>query len=128
MHSALLASSSPDLAAENPEIHVDDLSIGIAADALLACHARNADSKMLLAMCERLLTVTEGLMLERERKMMASGDPNLAIQVRRHGDVLLILSQQVRALRRGAATLNTPFIHFVTSLAGRFRPDRSEAA
>jgi len=82
----------------------------------------------MLAMCERLLTVTERLLLEREHRMMAAGDPNLAAHVRRHADVLFVLGQQVRASRRGAAPLSQPFIQFVSSLAERFRTPRNEAA
>ena len=128
MHSVLSASPVTDLHAESPEFHEDDLSIGIAADALLACHARGADATTMLAMCERLFAITERRMLLRENRMMASGDPNLAAQVRRHGDVLFVLGQQVRVLRRTGAPLPATFIQFVSSLAERFRVPRTEAA
>jgi hypothetical protein len=128
MQSVFHASSAPDLPSESPELVDDDLSIGIAAEAVLACHARGADGQTILATCERLLNVTERLMLEREHRMMADGDPNLAVQVRRHGDVLFALGQQVRASRRGAAPLPRPFVLFVNSLAERFRAPRNEAA
>lgn len=91
------------------------------ANALLACHARGADDHTMLTMCERLLTVTERELLERERKMMASGDPDLATHVRRHGDVLIVLGRQVRDSRRRAAPLPPTFIRFVGSLVERMR-------
>jgi hypothetical protein len=128
MHSAVTVTSVSDLAPESPAFLDDEMSIAVAAEALLACHARNVDSATLLAMSERLLTVTERLMLERERQMMADGDDNLAAQVRRHGDVLFMLGQQVRALRRGKTPLPVPFLQFVRSLAERFRAPRREAA
>jgi hypothetical protein len=128
MPSAFPASSASDHPLENSQYLDDELSIGIAAEALLACHARGADRQTLLAMCERLLTVTERVMLERENRMMAAGDDNLAAQVRRHGDVLFALGQQVRSMRRGAVGLPTPFVQFVTSLVARFSAPRIEAA
>jgi hypothetical protein len=91
------------------------------ANALLACHARGADRHTMATMCERLLTVTEHELLERERKMMASGDPDLATHVRRHGDVLLILSRQVRDCRRLSAPPSRTFISFVGTLVERMR-------
>jgi hypothetical protein len=128
MHSVFQTAPASDLHPESPQLADDDLSIGIAAEALLACHARGADGQTMLAMCERLLTVTERLMLERENRMMADGDPNLAVQVRRHGDVLFVLGQQVRAARRGTGSLPKPFVQFVSSLVERFRAGRHEAA
>jgi hypothetical protein len=128
MHSVLQSSLAPDIHNERPAFGDDELSIGIAADALLACHARGADGHTMLAMCERLLTVTERTMLERETRMMATGDENLAAQVRRHGDVLFVLGQQVKASRRTAAPLPRTFVQFVNLLAERFRAPRIEAA
>jgi hypothetical protein len=128
MHPDIRPSTAPDLPPESSEFLDDEQSIGIAAEALLACHARGADGQTLLSVCERLMSVTERVMLEREERMRATGDPNLAAQVRRHGDVLFALSQQVRASRRGAAPLPKPFIQFVQSMAERCRAPRIEAA
>lgn len=128
MSSAFFASSATDLPLESPQYLDDDLSIGLAAEALLACHARGADRQTLLSMCERLLDVTERVMLERENRMMAAGDENLAAQVRRNADVLFVLGQQVRALRRGGVGIPATFVQFVTTLAARFSPARHEAA
>jgi hypothetical protein len=105
----------------------EDLSLFTVANALLACHARGADSRTMLTMCERLLTVTEHELLARERKMMASGDPHLAAHVRRHGDVLLVLTHQVRDCRRTGAPLSKGFISFVGALVGRMRAMSAEA-
>ncbi len=91
------------------------------ANALLACHVRGADRQTMLTMCERLLTVTEHELLERERKMMASGDPELATHVRRHGDLLHVLVRQLRDSRRNPAPLPKNFIHFVSSMVERLR-------
>jgi hypothetical protein len=99
----------------------DDLDLFSVANALLACHARGADRHTMLTMCERLLTVAEQELLERERKMMASGDPDLALHVRRHGDVLLVLSRQVRDCRRTSAPPSRTFISFVSVLVERMR-------
>ena len=106
----------------------EDLSIVTVANALLACHARGADDQTMCTMCERLLTVTERELLERERRMMAIGDPDLAMHVRRHGDVLLVLARQVRDSRRRAAPLSTTFIRFVGSMLERTRASSSAAA
>ncbi len=94
--------------------------VGVAS-ALLACHARGADRHTMLTMCERLLSVTEHDLLERERKMMASGDPDLATHVRRHGDLLHVLGRQLRDSRRNTAPLPNNFIHFVSSMVERLR-------
>jgi hypothetical protein len=75
----------------------------------------------MLAMCERLLSVTERELLERERRMMAAGDPNLATHVRRHGDVLIVLIRQVRDSRRHATPVPATFIRFVGTLLERMR-------
>jgi hypothetical protein len=99
----------------------EDVSMVAVGNALLAGHARGADDQTMLTMCERLLTVTERELLERERKMMASGDPDLATHVRRHGDVLLVLTKQVRDCRRRATPLPATFIRFVGSLVERMR-------
>lgn len=99
----------------------EDLSVAAVATALLACHARGADDQTMLTMCERLLTVTERELLERERRMMVSGDPDLATHVRRHGDVLIVLGRQVRDSRRHAAPIPATFIRFVGSLLERVR-------
>lgn len=99
----------------------DELNLLTAANALLACHARGADRQTMLMMCERLLTVAERELLERERKMMASGDPDLAMHVRRHGDVLLVLSRQVRDCRRTSTPPSRTFINFVSALVERMR-------
>jgi len=100
----------------------EDHNLFSAANALLACHERNADRHTMLIMCERLHAVAEHELLERERKMMASGDPELATQVRRHGDVLLVLSRQVRDCRRTSTPPSRTFINFVTALVERMRP------
>lgn len=100
----------------------EDLSLFNVANALLACHARGADRQTMATMCERLLSVAEHELLERERKMMASGDPDLATHVRRHGDVLFILSRQVRDCRRTSAAPSRTFINFVGTLVDRMRP------
>lgn len=92
-----------------------------AANALLACHERNADRHTMLIMCERLHAVAEHELLERERKMMASGDPELATHVRRHGDVLLLLSRQVRDCRRASSLPSRSFISFVNTMVERMR-------
>src|SRR4051812_48301703 len=81
----------------------EDLSLVSVSNALMACYARGADSKTMLTMCERLLSVAEHELLERERKMMASGDPALATHVRRHGDLPHVLGRQVRDSRRSPA-------------------------
>lgn len=99
----------------------DDLNLLTAANALLACHARGADRQTMLLMCERLFTVAERELLERERKMMASGDPDLAMHVRRHGDLLLVLSRQVRDCRRTSMPPSRTFINFVSTLVERMR-------
>lgn len=99
----------------------DDLSLFSVANALLACHARGADNQTMLTMCERLLTVAERELLERERKMMASGDPELATHVRRHGDLLHVLGRQVRDCRRTASPPSGNFIGFVSTIVDRIR-------
>ena len=106
----------------------ENLSMATVANALIACHARGADDRTMLAMCERLLTVTERELLERERRMMASGDPDLATHVRRHADVLLVLGRQVRDSRRTPAPVPMGFIRFVGSMLERMRTVTSEAA
>jgi hypothetical protein len=106
----------------------EDLSFYSVANALLACHARGADSQTMLTMCERLLNVAEHELLERERKMMASGDPDLATHVRRHGDVLLLLGRQVRDCRRTLAPPSRSFINFVGTMVDRMRAATHEAA
>src|SRR3954468_3952020 len=105
MTSAALSLSYVHAAA--PQAPDEDLGMVGVANALLACHARGSDVQTMLTMCERLLSVTERELLERERRMMADGDPELASQVRRHGDVLLILGRQVRDSRRSAAPIST---------------------
>jgi len=120
MTSAALPFSYPP--ALTDDVLDDDLNLLTAANALLACHARGADRQTMLMMCERLLTVAERELIERERKMMASGDPELATQVRRHGDVLLVLSRQVRDCRRTSTPPSRTFINFVTALVERMRP------
>jgi hypothetical protein len=114
--------------ADSAQILDADLSMATVANALLACHARGADDQTMLTMCERLLSVTERELLERERKMMAAGDPDLAAHVRRHGDVLLVLGRQVRDSRRAAAPLSTTFIRFVGTMLERMRTTSHEAA
>lgn len=111
----------PDAPAVTPHVLDDDLNLFSCANALLACHARGADRHTMLTMCERLHTVAEHELLERERKMMASGDPDLALHVRRHGDVLLVLSRQVRDCRRSSAPPSRTFINFVSALVERMR-------
>jgi hypothetical protein len=98
-----------------------DLSLFTVANALLACYARGADRQTMTTMCERLLSVAEHELIERERKMMASGDPDLALHVRRHGDVLLVLSRQVRDCRRTSTPPSRTFINFVGALVERMR-------
>ena len=105
----------------------ENLSVVTVANALLACHARGADDHTMLTMCERLLTVTERELLARERRMMAAGDPDLATHVRRHGDVLLVLSRQVRDARRTPAPVSTTFIRFVGSMLERMRAMTNES-
>ena len=119
MNSALSTLPSRSLPVRTTDIRDDDVSILTVANALLACHARGADGPTMLAICERLLAVTERELLRRERKMMAEGDPDLATHVRRHGEVLLALGRQVRESRRGATPLPAPFIKFVGSIAER---------
>jgi len=99
----------------------EELSLFSVASALLACHARDADRHTMLTMCERLFAVAEQELLERERKMMASGDPELATHVRRHGDLLLVLSRQVRDSRRTSALPSRSFINVVATLVERMR-------
>ncbi|MEJ0038168.1 MAG: hypothetical protein WDO68_19165 [Gammaproteobacteria bacterium] len=106
----------------------EDLNLTTVANALLACHARGADGQTMLTMCERLLTVAEHELLERERKMMASGDPTLAMHVRRHGDLLHVLGRQVRDSRRSAGPLPRNFIHLVGSMVDRIRASTSEVS
>jgi hypothetical protein len=118
MNHALSASS---LLNPSAQLLDEDLSMLTVANALLACHARGADDQTMLTICERLLTVTERELLERERRMMASGDPDLATHVRRHGDVLIVLGRQVRDCRRRATPLPPTFIRFVGSLVERMR-------
>jgi hypothetical protein len=124
-HAALQTPSSP-----KPGAHIldQDLSMASVASALLACHARGADGQTMLTMCERLLSVTERELLERERRMMADGDPELATHVRRHGDMLLILGRQVRETRRSAAPMPNTFIRYVGSMIERIRTANIEAA
>lgn len=104
-----------------PAMPDDELSFLAVANALLACHSRGADRHTMLAMCERLFTVAEQELLERERKMMASGDPELATHVRRHGELLLILSRQARDSRRTSTPPPRGFISFVGTLVERMR-------
>lgn len=117
----------PHAPTERVQVLDEDLSIFTVAKALLACHARGADRQTMTMMCERLLSVAEHELLERERRMMASGDPDLATHVRRHGDVLLILSRQVRDCRRSGAPPSRTFIHFVGTLVDRMRAAAPEA-
>jgi len=105
-----------------------DLSLLTVANALLACHARGADGHTMRTMCERLLTVAEHELLERERRMMAAGDPDLATHVRRHGDVLLILSRQVRDCRRTEAPPPPNFISFIGTMVERMRVPTPDVA
>ena len=98
----------------------DNWMLGV-SNALLACYARGADRQTMLTMCERLLLVPEHELLERERKMMASGDPDLATHVRRHGDLLLMLGRQVRDSRRTTAPLPKTFIQLVGTMVERMR-------
>jgi hypothetical protein len=105
----------------------EDLGMVGVAHALLACHARGADRQTMLTMCERLLSVTEHELLERERRMMASGDPDLAIHVRRHGDLLHVLSRQLRDSRRSGAPLPKNFIQFVGTMVERMRTANPDA-
>lgn len=111
----------PQLTAGSAQVLDEDLNVATVANALLACQARGADDQTMLSMCERLLSVTERDFLERERRMMVAGDPDLATQVRRHGDVLIVLARQVRDSRRRAAPLPATFIRFVGSLLERMR-------
>jgi hypothetical protein len=106
----------------------EELSLFGVANALLACHARGADYHTMLTMCERLLTVAEHELLERERKMMASGDPDLATHVRRHGDLLLVLTRQVRDCRRTSAPPSRSFINVIATLVERMRAATPEIA
>jgi hypothetical protein len=105
-----------------------ELSILSVANALLTCHARGADGQTMLTICERLLTITENELLKRERKMMAEGDPDLATHVRRHGDVLLVLSRQVRESRKEAAPLPQTFIRFIGTMLERIGTTHSQSA
>ena len=105
----------------------EDLGMIGVANALLACHARAADRQTMLMMCERLLSVTENELLERERKMMASGDPDLATHVRRHGDLLHVLTRQLRDARRSGAPLPKNFIQFVSTMVERLRTANPDA-
>jgi hypothetical protein len=109
------------------EVSDEDLGMVGVANALLACHARGADRQTMLTMCERLLSVTEHELLERERKMMASGDPDLATHVRRHGDLLHLLSRQLRDSRRSGAPLPKNFIQFVGTMVERMRTAAPDA-
>jgi len=124
-YAAFQTPSSPASAAH---ILDQDLSMASVANALLACHARGADGQTMLTMCERLLSVAERELLERERRMMADGDPELANHVRRHGDMLLILGRQVRDSRRSAAPISSTFIRYVGSMLERMRAASAEAA
>jgi hypothetical protein len=117
MSSALLTRA----AAESFEDSDGESSVTSVANALLARHAEGADGRTMLSLCERLLKVTERELLERERKMMAVGDPDLPTHVRRHGDVLLMLGRQVRDSRRVPAPLPSTFIRFVGSMLERMR-------
>ena len=111
----------PEAPATSAPVLDEDMSMFGVANALLACHARGADRYTMVTMCERLLTVAEHELLERERRMMASGDPELATHVRRHGDVLLILSRQVRDCRRTSTPPSRTFISFIGTLVDRMR-------
>ncbi len=48
--------------------------------------------------------------------MMASGDPGATAHVRRHGDVLLLLSRQVRDCRRASSPPSRSLISFVGTM------------
>jgi hypothetical protein len=122
------ASQTTSSAAPGNPILDENLSITGVANALLACHTRGADRQTMLTMCERLFSVAERELLERERRMMASGDPELANHVRKHGDMLLVLSRQVRDSRRSGAPLPNTFIRYVSSLVERMRAANAEAA
>ena len=124
-YAAFQTPSSPASAAH---ILNEDLSMASVANALIACHARGADGQTMLTMCERLFSVTERELLERERRMMADGDPELANHVRRHGDMLLILTRQVRDSRRTAAPISSTFIRYVGTMIERMRAANAEAA
>lgn len=128
MSTAASVLMQPAPPAESASAFDEDSSMMSVATALLACHARGADDRTMLTLCERLLAVTERELLERERKMMAAGDPDLATHVRRHGDLLLALGRQVRDSRRGAAPVSTTFIRFVGSMLERMRATRVAAA
>src|SRR5215510_6543734 len=101
----IVAVSLPDTPITSANVPDEELGMVGVANALLACHARGADRQTMFTMCERLLTITEHELLERERKMMVAGDPDLATHVRRHGDLLHALSRQVRDSRRSSAPL-----------------------
>jgi hypothetical protein len=115
---ALSFAETPD---ETADVTGENAGMIGVAHALLACHLRGADRQTMLTMCERLLLVTEHELLERERKMMAAGDPNLATHVRRHGDLLLMLGRQVRDSRRTTAPLPKTFIQLVGTMVERMR-------
>ena len=120
----------PTPSSPTPDAHIldENLSLTSVANALLACHARGADGQTMLTMCERLLSVAERELLERERRMMAIGDPELANHVRRHGDMLLVLGRQVRDSRRSAAPPSPTFITYISSMVERMRAANAEAA
>jgi hypothetical protein len=75
------------------------------------------------------MSATEGELLRRERTMMALGEPDLAVHVRRHGDILLKLGQQLRELRREGKGLSPHFLRFIHGLLDmELRPVMSSSA
>jgi hypothetical protein len=59
---------------------------------------------------------TERELVRRENGMMASGEPDLPAQVRRNGDILLKLEDEVRELRGESKQPSPHFLRFIRSL------------
>jgi hypothetical protein len=107
----------------------DDASISTAIGRLMALHERGAAGGQVLAACQDLMSATERELLRRERTMMASGEPDLAAQVRRHGDILLTLEDQIVELRRASQRLSPRFLRLIHSLLDTgLRPVMSDPA
>lgn len=91
-------------------------SIVAAVSKVLRLHARGASTDQILAACQDLMSATERELVRRENGMMASGEPDLAAQVRRNGDILLKLEDEVRELRGESKQLSPRFLRFIRSL------------
>jgi hypothetical protein len=103
--------------------------ISTAVSRLITLHESGAAGAQVLAACQDLMFATERELLRRESMMMALGEPDLAAHVRRHGDILLTLEDQILELRRESKRLSPRFLRLIHSLLEtELRPAMSNSA